>query len=140
MCTLALYFQVFPQYPLVVAANRDESLARPSAAPVQLWPAPWVYGGQDLHAGGTWLGINERSVVAAIRQARQTRTGAPAASSVSTLSNAPRQLRLYSLSRLNRRGSITPSTCSSPTPQPPMSSILSTTPCKSTASPRAFTS
>ena len=66
MCTLALYFQVFPHYPLVVAANRDESLARPSAAPVHLWPAPWVYGGQDLLAGGTWLGINERSLVAGI--------------------------------------------------------------------------
>jgi len=66
MCTLALYFHVFPQHPLVVAANRDESLARPSSAPVQLWPAPWIYGGQDLRAGGTWLGINENGVVAGI--------------------------------------------------------------------------
>jgi uncharacterized protein with NRDE domain len=66
MCTLALYFHVFPQYPIVVAANRDESLARPSSPPVQLWPSPWIYGGQDLLAGGTWLGVNERGVVAAI--------------------------------------------------------------------------
>lgn len=66
MCTLALYFHVFPEYPIVVAANRDESLARPSSAPVQLWPAPWVYGGQDLFAGGTWFGINESSVVVGI--------------------------------------------------------------------------
>ena len=66
MCTLALYFQVFPEYPIVVAANRDESLTRPSSAPVQLWPTPWVYGGQDLLAGGTWFGINQCGVVVGI--------------------------------------------------------------------------
>ncbi len=66
MCTLALYFKVFPQYPLIVAANRDESLARPSLSPTQLWDSPWVYGGQDLLAGGTWLGINENGVLAGV--------------------------------------------------------------------------
>lgn len=66
MCTLALYFHVFPQYPIVVAANRDEFLARPSSPPTQLWSAPWVYGGRDLLAGGTWLGINENGVVAGV--------------------------------------------------------------------------
>lgn len=66
MCTLALYFRVFPGYPLVVAANRDEALARPSAAPTQLGSAPWIYGGQDLLAGGTWLGVNEYGVTVGI--------------------------------------------------------------------------
>lgn len=66
MCTLALYFRVFAPYPLVVAANRDESLTRPSITPTQLWPSPWIYGGQDLRAGGTWLGINEHGVLAGI--------------------------------------------------------------------------
>jgi len=70
MCTLVLYFQVFPQYPLVIAANRDESLARPSVPPLQLSSSPWIYGGQDLFAGGTWLGINEYGVVAAILNRR----------------------------------------------------------------------
>ena len=55
MCTLALYFQVFPHYPLVVAANRDEALARPSAAPVQLRPAPWAYGGLKCPSATTAL-------------------------------------------------------------------------------------
>ena len=66
MCTLAFYFQVFPHYPIVAAANRDESLTRPSATPRQLWSAPWIFGGQDLLAGGTWLGINEHGILAAI--------------------------------------------------------------------------
>jgi uncharacterized protein with NRDE domain len=66
MCTLALYFRVFPDYPLVVAANRDEALARPSAAPMQLWSSPWIYGGQDLLAGGTWLGVNEHGVTVGV--------------------------------------------------------------------------
>jgi len=66
MCTLAFYFQAFPRYPIVAAANRDESLNRPSATPRQLWSAPWIYGGQDLLAGGTWLGINEYGIITAI--------------------------------------------------------------------------
>jgi uncharacterized protein with NRDE domain len=66
MCTLVLYFRVFPGYPLVVAANRDEALTRPSAPPMQLWSAPWVYGGQDLLAGGTWLGVNEHGLTVGI--------------------------------------------------------------------------
>lgn len=66
MCTLAFYFQVFSRYPIVAAANRDESLNRPSAPPLRLWNAPWIYGGQDLLAGGTWLGINEHGMIAAL--------------------------------------------------------------------------
>jgi hypothetical protein len=62
MCTLVLFFRVFPDYPIVIAANRDESLSRPSTHPTQLWSPPWVFGGQDLLAGGTWLGVNEWGV------------------------------------------------------------------------------
>jgi uncharacterized protein with NRDE domain len=66
MCTFAFYFQVFSHYPIVAAANRDESLTRPSAPPLRLWGTPWIYGGQDLLAGGTWLGINEHGMIAAL--------------------------------------------------------------------------
>jgi hypothetical protein len=66
MCTLVLFFRVFPDYPIVVAANRDESLSRPSSPPTQLWSLPWVYGGQDLLAGGTWLGVNEWGVAVGV--------------------------------------------------------------------------
>jgi uncharacterized protein with NRDE domain len=70
MCTLVFYFHVFPEYPIVIGANRDELLTRPSAPPLQLRSDPWVYGGQDLVSGGTWLGINEHGVVAAILNRR----------------------------------------------------------------------
>src|SRR5262245_46193160 len=70
MCTLVLYFRVFPQYPLVIAANRDEALTRPSAPPTLLNATPWIYGGQDLLAGGTWLGINAYGLMAAVLNRR----------------------------------------------------------------------
>ena len=66
MCTLALYFQVFPDYPLVIAANRDESLTRPSTPPLLLRESPWIFGGKDVLAGGTWLGINQSGLVAGL--------------------------------------------------------------------------
>ena len=66
MCTLALYFQVFAEYPIIVAANRDELLARPSDPPVQLGVTPWIWGGRDRIAGGTWLGINESGLMAGL--------------------------------------------------------------------------
>ena len=70
MCTLVVYFRVFPQYPLVIAANRDEALTRPSSPPTLLASSPWIYGGQDLLAGGTWLGINEHGLMAAVLNRR----------------------------------------------------------------------
>jgi len=66
MCTLALYLRQFEDYPLVVAANRDEHFSRPSAPPELLANGPSIFGGKDLVAGGTWLGVNEYGVVAGI--------------------------------------------------------------------------
>jgi uncharacterized protein with NRDE domain len=66
MCTLILYLHTVPQYPIVVAANRDESLARASSPPIQLTTHPRSWGGQDLRAGGTWLGVNEHGILAGI--------------------------------------------------------------------------
>jgi uncharacterized protein with NRDE domain len=58
------------QYPLIVAANRDEHYDRPSAAP-NLWSTePEIMAGKDLLAGGTWLGVNERGVLAGILNRR----------------------------------------------------------------------
>ncbi len=66
MCTLAIYLRVFPEYPVVVAANRDEFLARPATPPTSLGHNPEIIGGKDLKAGGTWLGINEHGLVAGL--------------------------------------------------------------------------
>ena len=70
MCLLALCFQEFDAYPLVVAANRDEYYARPSAPPQVLGENPVIYGGKDLKAGGTWLGVNEYGLVVGILNRR----------------------------------------------------------------------
>jgi uncharacterized protein with NRDE domain len=70
MCLLALYFQEFDAYPLVVAANRDEYFARPSAPPQILRENPVIYGGKDLKAGGTWLGVNAYGLLVGILNRR----------------------------------------------------------------------
>ena len=57
-------------YPLLVAANRDEQYDRPSAAPQPVATAPNIIAGRDLRAGGTWLGINEHGVLAAMLNRR----------------------------------------------------------------------
>lgn len=63
MCTLAIYFHVSPLLPLVIAANRDEFLTRPAADPELISADPWVVGGRDMVAGGTWLGVNQHQMV-----------------------------------------------------------------------------
>jgi len=51
-------WRVHPRYRLVVAANRDEYHARPTA-PLAVWPdAPDILAGRDLTAGGTWLAVD----------------------------------------------------------------------------------
>jgi len=70
MCTLAIYLRVFPEFPVIVAANRDEYLARPAVAPTTLWEDPLIIGGKDLKAGGTWLAINEFGMIAGLLNRR----------------------------------------------------------------------
>jgi uncharacterized protein with NRDE domain len=60
---LAIYWRVSTNLPLVVAANRDEFLSRPTAEPSVICHDPWVVAGQDLAAGGTWLGVNEHRLI-----------------------------------------------------------------------------
>ena len=71
MCLIVVGWRVHPDYPLVVAANRDEFYARPTAA-LARWPdAPEIIGGRDLEAGGTWLGISEAGRFAAVTNVRE---------------------------------------------------------------------
>lgn len=77
MCLILIAWQAHPDYPLVVAANRDEFFARPAAA-AGFWPdRPQVLAGRDLEAGGTWLGISREQRFAALTNYRD---GRPAAS------------------------------------------------------------
>jgi uncharacterized protein with NRDE domain len=59
-----------PQYPLIVAANRDEFHARP-AARAGWWPDhPQILAGRDLQAAGTWLGLTRSGRFAALTNYR----------------------------------------------------------------------
>jgi len=79
VCTLAAFVGAFPTWPLVVAANRDEYLARPAAPPALLREtAPRAFGGRDLTAGGTWLGVAETGLVAGMLNRRSTTPPDPA--------------------------------------------------------------
>jgi hypothetical protein len=67
MCTVVLLRRPQTPWPLLLAANRDELRSRPWRPPARHWPdRPDVVAGLDVLAGGSWLGINEDGVVAAV--------------------------------------------------------------------------
>lgn len=66
MCTIAFAWGVFDEAPLVLAANRDESVGRPSLPPRQLREEPTMWGGQDQLAGGTWLAVDPTGRLCAV--------------------------------------------------------------------------
>jgi uncharacterized protein with NRDE domain len=77
VCTLAFYFRVLDDYPLLVAANRDEHYDRP-AAPPSFWEIePKIVAGKDLLAGGTWLGANEHGFLVGILNRRSNGAASP---------------------------------------------------------------
>lgn len=73
MCLIVFAFQVDPDFPLIMAANRDEFHTRP-ADPAQFWqgpgPAASILAGRDRLSGGTWLGVNRNGRVAAVTNIR----------------------------------------------------------------------
>jgi len=71
MCLILLAWQAHPDFPLVVAANRDEFFARPTAPAVVWDDAPNVVAGRDLEAGGTWLGAGLDGRFAAVTNVRE---------------------------------------------------------------------
>lgn len=70
MCLILLAHKVHPDYPLVLAANRDEAYSRPTAAAAFWDDYPQIYGGRDLEQGGTWLGITREGRIAAVTNFR----------------------------------------------------------------------
>jgi len=70
MCLILLAWQVPGRHALVVAANRDEFHARPSA-PATFWEdQPAILAGRDLEARGTWMGISRGGRFAAVTNYR----------------------------------------------------------------------
>lgn len=70
MCILFIAVEQHPQYPLILAANRDEFHSRPSHAAHFWGDAPQVLAGRDLQAGGTWFGVSKTGQIAAVTNLR----------------------------------------------------------------------
>lgn len=67
MCTVVILRRSGHRWPVLIAANRDEMIDRPWTPPARHWPdRPDVVAGRDELAGGTWLGMNDEAVVAAV--------------------------------------------------------------------------
>jgi uncharacterized protein with NRDE domain len=72
MCLLALLFRLVRDAPVIVAANREEMYARVGEPPRILEGSPRTVAGVDPVAGGTWLGVNEHGVLAAVTNRRKS--------------------------------------------------------------------
>ena len=67
VCTVVVLTRPGHRWPLILGANRDEQLARAWDPPAAYWPdRPGVIAGRDRTAGGTWMGLNQQGVVAAV--------------------------------------------------------------------------
>lgn len=76
MCMLVVARRVHPRYPLIVVANRDEVLDRPTE-PLHEWATP-ILAGRDLTAGGTWLALGAGARFAAVTNVRESGPTPPA--------------------------------------------------------------
>ena len=70
MCLIVLAWRVRPDFPLIVAANRDEFHARPAARAGFWQDHPTILAGRDLEAGGTWMGVSASGRFAAVTNYR----------------------------------------------------------------------
>src|SRR3984893_5456048 len=67
MCTLVILRHPEHRWPVIIGANRDEMIGRPALPPARHWPdPPEVVAGRALLAGGSWLGLKDGGVGAAI--------------------------------------------------------------------------
>lgn len=71
MCLILFAHQMRIDLPLVLLANRDEFVARPTA-PLAPWAeSPGLVAGRDLAAGGTWFGVSAAGRWAAVTNVRE---------------------------------------------------------------------
>lgn len=67
MCTVVILRQPDSPWPVIIAANRDEMAARLWRPPARHWEDhPHVIAGIDEEAGGTWMGLNDDGLFAAV--------------------------------------------------------------------------
>src|SRR6266581_9268973 len=67
MCTLVILRRPEHPWPIIIGAYRDEMIDRAALPPGRHWPdRPEIVAGLDRLAGGSWLGLNDWGVAAAV--------------------------------------------------------------------------
>jgi uncharacterized protein with NRDE domain len=71
MCTILILRHVHPEWPLVLAANRDELYERPTSGPQLLPGTPRIIvPGLDSVRGGTWMGVTDTGLFVGLTNQR----------------------------------------------------------------------
>ena len=81
MCLIAVAWRTHPRFELALIANRDEFHARPAVAAAADAERPDIYGGRDLQAGGSWLGLARSGRFATVTNYREDLAPHPGARS-----------------------------------------------------------
>ena len=107
MCIIAFSINEHPDYPLILAANRDEFYERPTEY-AHWWEDEQLLAGKDLKGGGTWLGLTKTGKVAAVtnyRDPKNIREDAKTRGNLTTnfLTNGDQDAKDY-LKKLNDEG------------------------------------
>ncbi len=87
MCLIVFAVNAHPDYPFILAGNRDEFYERPARAAAKWNTEPTIVAGKDLKAGGTWLGVAQTGRIAALtnfRDMRQIKKNAPSRGDIVT--------------------------------------------------------
>ena len=74
MCLIAFAIDTSTRWPLVIAANRDEFLGRPTL-PLASWKSALgqtIISGRDVRAGGTWMGATPEGRIAFVTNVRES--------------------------------------------------------------------
>lgn len=70
MCLILFALNQHRDFPLVLAANRDEFYDRPTT-PMHWWPEEQLLAGRDDRSGGTWLAVSRSGVISAVTNVRE---------------------------------------------------------------------
>ena len=72
MCLVLIGYQVEPNTPMVIVANRDEFFERPTLQAGFWEDSPDIFAGKDEEEGGTWLGVSRQGRLAAVTNWTET--------------------------------------------------------------------
>jgi uncharacterized protein with NRDE domain len=81
MCLILFAYQYHSEYPLVLAANRDEFYSRPTSPLAFHGRSKELLAGRDLEGGGTWLAASRSGRIAALTNFRELERHGPGAPS-----------------------------------------------------------